>query len=33
MELSEDEFFEKYGKQCTYCPRNTLFPYEYEYDC
>ena len=31
MELTEDEIFEKYGKQCGHCSRDTLLPYEYEF--
>ena len=33
MELTEDEIFEKYGKQCGHCPQNTLVPYDYEWTC
>ena len=33
MELTEDEIIQKFGKQCEYCNRNTLLPYEYEYTC
>ena len=33
MELSEDQIFEKYAKQCGHCLRNTLLPYEYEFSC
>ena len=33
MELTEDEFIEKCGKQCRHCNRNTLLPYEYEFTC
>ena len=33
MNLSEDEFIEKYGKKCGYCNRNTLLPYEYKWTC
>ena len=33
MELTENEIFEKYGKQFGHCNRNTLLPYEYEYTC
>ena len=33
MNLSEHEIFEKYGKQCGHCSRNTLLPYEYEFTC
>ena len=29
MQLSVDETFEKYGKHCGHCNRNTLLPYEY----
>ena len=33
MELNEDQIFEKYGKYCGHCNRNTLLPYEYEFTC
>ena len=33
MNLSEDEFIQKYGKHCGHCNRNTLLPYEYEWTC
>ena len=33
MELTEDEFIEKYGERCGPCNRNTLLPYEYEWTC
>ena len=33
MELTEDEFIQKYAKHCGHCNRNTLLPYEYEYTC
>ena len=33
MELTEDEVIQKYGKQCRYCNRNTLLPYEYGFTC
>ena len=33
MELTEDEFIQKYGKLCRHCNRNTLLPYEYEFSC
>ena len=33
MELTEDEIFEKNGKNCGHCNRNTLLPYEYEFTC
>ena len=33
MQLSEDEMFEKHGKQCGHCNRNTLLPYDYEFTC
>ena len=33
MELTEDEFIEKYAKRCGHCNRNTLLPYEYEFTC
>ena len=32
MELTEDEIIQKYGKQCESWSRNTLFPYEYEFN-
>ena len=31
MQLSEDEVFEKNGKHCGHCNRNTLVPYEFEF--
>ena len=31
--MTEDEIFEKYGKQCRHCNRNTLIPYEYDWTC
>ena len=33
MELTEDEIFEKYGKRCGHCNRNTLLSFEYEFTC
>ena len=33
MELTEDETFQKYGKHCGHCNRNTLLAYEYEFTC
>ena len=33
MEKTEDEIYEKYGKKCLHCNRNTLLPYEYEWTC
>ena len=33
MSLTEDQIFEKYGKQCGHCNRNTLLPHEYEFTC
>ena len=33
MKLTEDEIIEKYAKQCRHCNRNTLLPYEYEFNC
>ena len=33
MQLTEDDIFQKYGKQCGYCNRNLLLPYEYEFTC
>ena len=33
MELTRDEFIQKYAKQCRHCNRNTLLPYEYEFTC
>ena len=32
MELTEDEIIQKYGKQCESWSRNTLLPYEYEFN-
>ena len=32
MELTEDEIIQKYGKLSGHCNRNTLLPYEYEYE-
>ena len=31
MEITEDDFIEKYGKNCRNCNRNTLLPCEYEF--
>ena len=33
MELTEDEFIQKYARRCGQCKRNTLLPYEYEFTC
>ena len=33
MELTEDEFLQKFAKNCGHCNRNTLLPYEYEFTC
>ena len=33
MELSEDQLFEKFGKKCGHCNRNTFLPYSYEWTC
>ena len=33
MELTEDEIIQKNGKRCGHCNRNTLLPYEYEWNC
>ena len=33
MELKEDKIFEKHGKHCGHCNRNTLLPYENEWTC
>ena len=33
MELTEDEIIQKYAKRCGHCKRNTLLPYEYEWNC
>ena len=33
MELTEDEIFQKCGKKCGNCNRNTLLPYDYEWTC
>ena len=33
MEMTEDQIFEKYAKNCGHCNRNTLLPYEYEWSC
>ena len=33
MKLTGDEIVGKYGKQCRYCNRITLLPYEYEWTC
>ena len=33
MKLFEVEIFEKWGKKCGHCNRNTLVPYEYEFTC
>ena len=31
--LSEDEIIQKDAKNCGHCNRNTLLPYEYEWNC
>ena len=33
MELTEDEFIQKYRKHCGHCDQNTLLPYELEWTC
>ena len=33
MELTEDQIFQKYGKNIRHCSRNTLLLYEYERTC
>ena len=33
MELTDDEFIQKYAKDCGHCSRNILLPYEYEWSC
>ena len=33
MELTEDKIIEKHAKRCGHCNRNTLLPYEYEWNC
>ena len=33
MELTEEQIFDKYRKQCMHCLRNTLLPYENEWRC
>ena len=33
MKLSEDEIIQKYAKNCGHCNRNTLLPYEYDFNC
>ena len=33
MNLSEDEFIQKYGKLCGHCNQKMLLPYEYEWGC
>ena len=33
MELTENQKIEKYGKKCGHCNRNTLLPYENEFNC
>ena len=33
MELSEDQFNEKYAKRCGHCNQNTSLPYEYQWTC
>ena len=31
MELTEDQFIQKYAKRCGHCNRKTLLPYKYEW--
>ena len=31
MRLTEDEYLQKYARNCGNCNRNTLLPYEFEY--
>ena len=33
MEITEDEIIKKCAKNCEYCSRNSLLPYEYEWTC
>ena len=33
MELTEDEFIQKYAKFCGHCNGNTLLPCESEFTC
>ena len=33
MEVTEDQIIEKYAKQCLYCIRKALLPYEFEFTC
>ena len=33
MQLTEDEYIEKYAKNCGDCSLNMLLPYEYEWTC
>ena len=33
MEIAENEFIQKYAKNCGHCQRNCLLPYEYEWSC
>ena len=33
MESTENQLFEKHGKKCGNCNRNTVLPYEYEFTC
>ena len=33
MAMTEDEFFEKYARQCLKCMPNTLYPNENEWIC
>ena len=33
MQLSAEEFLQKYAKHCGHCNRNTFLPYEYEWTC
>ena len=33
MELTENEYIERYAKQIMHCTRNLLLPNEYEWSC
>ena len=33
MQLSEDEIFKNFAKNCGHCSRKTLLPYQYEWSC
>ena len=33
MELTEDEYIQKYAKRCGHCNQNILLPYEFEFTC